>query len=235
MNKNDLNINDFSESDFSDPISLLDALKRKKDAIFTINKLDGKQMLLLSDIEKNYGVSLAEILRAVQAGILEPVSVIPIFSKEDIINFCATNSSSNPLFDSFEKELHSMNMSYSYKPILLLAMLKNNLINKAVAIDNIIDYYLEYYDERLTKSLVVEKQNSTFVKHPNDRQIARRTILTYPVKVLCNKNFIVFDKNTDSISFNKLLYADFDEQYLDKIETQCKLRLNQYYSSLLSE
>ncbi len=233
MKGKNLYIEDFSENDFNDPISLLKALKcQSEEAQLIQENASNPDRLLISDIERDYGISLDRIMVAIQTGELNPVSVIPVFMKEDVINFCNSTLSYNPLYGAFEKELLSMNMSYSYKPILLLALLNNNSENKNVKLDYIIDFFLEYYNDRVKKSLVVEKQNSVFIKKPNNRQTARATILRYPIKVLSNKSFISYDKTTDSVMFNGLLFSEFDKQYLLRIEKQCKLRLEQYYSSI---
>lgn len=76
------------------------------------------------------------------------------------------------------EELEKMSMSYSYKPILILALLQTD-DNSGVEIDTIIDYYFDFYHLRLNKSLIIEKATSSFVKYPDNHNMARRTLLLF--------------------------------------------------------
>ena len=134
------------------------------------------------------------------------------------------------LLTAFEKELDKMVMNYSYKPLLLLSLFCGN--NYSETVENVVDFYFEYYRNRAQKGLPFEKSDSSFVKHPNDRLAARRTILRYPAGVLAKKAFVVYDKSSDTLSLNPLLINGnnrFSKEYVTK---RCYELLDIYYSGL---
>lgn len=60
--------------------------------------------------------------------------------------------------------LEQMDMSYSYKPILLKAILKHADKSGRVKIDDIVVYFKSFYESRRDRGLIVEKSNSIFAK-----------------------------------------------------------------------
>ena len=57
-----------------------------------------------------------------------------------------------------------MDMSFSYKPVLLLAMLENVDDRGRVRIKDIVDFFINYYSNRKNEGLFVEKKSSIFCK-----------------------------------------------------------------------
>lgn len=101
-----------------------------------------------------------------------------------------------------------------------------------ITIDTIIDYYFDYYHSRLEKSLTFEKATSSFVKYPDDRNMARKTLLTYPVKILSKKGFIEYDKGNDMVYFTNTLYSKFRNIDFNQIKALCQQNLKKYYLTL---
>lgn len=233
MSNKELSIHDFAEDDFNDPIALLDAIKRRNIQVDTVDTMENKSpKMLLSDIEREYGVSVDELINAIRLGKLNPISIIPVFEKSDVVDFIKSNSLNSILYDSFMEELQKMSMNYSYKPILILALLQTNDNNSGVKIDTIIDYYFDYYHSRNNKTLIIEKATSSFVKHPDNRNMARKTLLTYPVRILSKKGFIEYNKCTDTVCFNNNLFSKFNNSALTHIKSLCEKNLEQYYSTI---
>lgn len=238
LKDNDFNIDDFTENDFSDPILLLEALKKRESYISEkSNSVDSvKQqnnvLVSLSDIKKEYGINPEEIINSVKKGVLSPTVIIPLFSIDDIKKYTSGNVVCETIIDDFEKELNTMKMNYSYKPVLLLAIIDNCLENKYVKVDAIVDYFIEYYNKRRENLLTIEKNESTFVKKTYDRSIARRTIMTYPVNIFRKKQFIIYDKSSDAISFDSSLYSHYRHNDFSEIKEKCYSLLENYYSTL---
>ena len=64
----------------------------------------------------------------------------------------------------FMKMVDDMDMSYSYKPVLLKAVFAHADSRGRVKIDDIVTYFKNYYEGRRAQGLVVEKPNSIFAK-----------------------------------------------------------------------
>lgn len=223
-----VSVDDFSEADFLDPISLLEALQK----LTTQSKkteqtsLPGN-LLTIEQIQKSYGLSSDYIHSALLAGTISPTKLVLYFSKEDVERIATEASSVSPLTSSFEKELDRMVMNYSYKPLLLLALFSKE--NLSAKVDDIIDFYFAYYSCRAENGQVVEKGDSSFIQNPGDRLAARRTILRYPVSVLAKKSFVVYDKEHDVVSVNPLLVNDKQHINTAYVRSRCMELLDKYY------
>ena len=78
--------------------------------------------------------------------------------------------------------VRTMDMSFSYKPVLLKAMLKHVDENGRVLIEDIVNYFMEYYRVRQEKGQVVEKKSSIFCKDGYTRKDVERNIFANPFK-----------------------------------------------------
>ncbi len=66
--------------------------------------------------------------------------------------------------DKFMDMVKVMDMSFSYKPVLLKAMSDHADENGKVGVGDVVDYFIEFYSVRKNKGLVVEKKKlSLFV------------------------------------------------------------------------
>lgn len=226
-----ISVHDLSEEDFEDPISLLDAIRRYNQQVVPDGNEPQKELLLsVSDIQKRYGLSLDYIKSSILAGIITPAKIDLFFTEEDAKKIAERSGSLNPLMTAFEKELDKMAMNYSYKPILLLSLLSQKDYRSTV--EEIVDFYFNFYKKRIKDGLSAEKNDSSFIRHPNDRLTARRTILRYPAGVLAKKAFIVYDLESDTIALNPLLVNGnnrFSREYVTK---RCYDLLEAYYSGL---
>ena len=66
--------------------------------------------------------------------------------------------------DLFMEMVRQMDTSYSYKPVLLKAILANADAKGRVKLDAIVSYFRDYYENRRAAGLKPEKANSIFGK-----------------------------------------------------------------------
>lgn len=228
----DITIDDFKESDFGDPISLLDALKKRSSARAHIlpDFQTDFDCLTVSQISQKYNVEVEDILRAIENGELVADRVVPLFSKRVIEDFFAGQAEGRSvLFDDFMREITHMRVNYSYKPVLVMAIVRNASENGEIALNNLVDFFLNFYAKRQAAGLLVEKSDSSFVKFPNDRKHAARTIVRYPITVLANKQFINFDLQTSVLTVAKPIWKRIDLETKAFIEACCEKILEEYY------
>lgn len=225
-----ITIDDFDEKDFRDPISLLEAMSRLLSPTSFVSSGSADGLLSFSEVQEKYKLSDEYLQSALLAGSIFPAKVSIYFEPEEIERFISNNKLPNPLMTSFERELEKMAMNYSYKPLLILALLNNSAFRASV--DEIIDYYFHFYSCRKDRNDTVEKADSSFMTNPESRIVARRTILRYPVTVLAKKNFVVFDKKSDTVALNPILTRDIDYTCKEHMKIQCHGLLEKYYSSI---
>ena len=232
MSVNDnISVTDLNEEDFNDPITLLDAIRRLNlQAISDPETLKEKTLLSVDDIQKKYGLSEEYIRSSILTGAICPARMDLYFTKEDVRAIAEKSKSLNPLMAAFEKELDKMVMNYSYKPLLLLSLLRNS--NYSEKVENVINFYFEYYKNRTKNGLQPEKSDSSFVQHPNDRFAARRTILRYPAGKKKKKAFVVYEKSSDTLSLSPLLINGNNRFSKEYVTRRCYELLDTYYCNL---
>lgn len=136
------------------------------------------------------------------------------------------------LYSAFFDELHEMKMSYSYKPVLIKAIMENADVDGKTYLWRIIDYFLAYYKQRKESGLVIEKPDSTFVKHFNNRRVARQTILVYPYKRFEMKGMMEYFKNDDTIIVVPEIWDNISKKTRREICEICDIQLQKYYARL---
>ena len=231
----DITIDDLDESDFGDPISLLEALLKRGSARKQISSDLPKESdcLTASQISQKYNVEVEDILSAIKNGNLVADKVVPLFSPKVVEAFLSDlNSGKTTLFDNFMHEITHMRVNYSYKPVLVMAIMENASENGEIALSDLVDFFLDFYEKRQAAGLVIEKADSSFVKFQNDRQHAARTIIRYPITVLENKQFISFDRQTSVLTVAKPIWQKINAEMKAFIEMSCEKILEGYYAPL---
>ena len=148
-------------------------------------------------------------------------------TEEDIVS---TNSEEQ--YKQFIDEVSDMKMSFSYKPILIKAMMEYADVNGRASMSDIIDYYLNDFQTRADQGKVVEKAESTFVQHFGDRKAARRTILIYPYKRFEMKGMMKFDKASDQIEIVPPIWDNISNKIRRVVASYCDAQLLRYYEKL---
>ena len=236
----DLSLEDFQPEVFQDPVALLDALKKKKKAL-NVSALEENdclyeaeastdELLSMSEIERRYHVSIETVRSAIKTKVLAPVASIPLFSSADKMKFIEdAKTSRSPVVTTFLEEIEHMRTNYSYKPLLLMAILEKASENGEISMTDIIDYYFAFYKERNRAGLQPEKSDSSFVRCPDDRQVAKRTIATYPLKIYIGKGFLSYDPSTNVVKVEQTLWVYILDAGKERIKAICEEALRKYY------
>lgn len=64
--------------------------------------------------------------------------------------------------DKFMKFIETMDMSFSYKPVLLKAIYEYMDSNGRVALPDVVDYFIDFYEDRKAHGMIAEKPNSIY-------------------------------------------------------------------------
>ena len=117
--------------------------------------------------------------------------------------------------------INNMQMSYSYKPVLLLALIRHD---GHITVSEAADFFLAYYAERIRYGLIAEKANSIFSNMKCDRKTVERNIRENPVKALLGSDLFVFT--------NGALMAK--DKLIDKfaLSDACYRRLDRYFAQI---
>lgn len=136
------------------------------------------------------------------------------------------------LYNEFIDEVRSPKMFYSYKPLLIRAMMELADTNGAVELPRIVDYFVDYYDDRSRSGLVAENNDSAFVKHRGDKDQAKRTILMYPFKIYEERGMIKKDEERDVLFVIPEIWNSLSIEKRHEIIEMCDQNLKEYFDKL---
>lgn len=125
-----------------------------------------------------------------------------------------------------------MDMSYSYKPVLLQAILKHADKNGRVKIEDIVSYFKSFYEGRRAAGLVVEKPNSIFAKGGYTDKEAERNILSNPFKRFEDMNMLRHTKTLGIIEVDSSVWKKLSEEDKTQIDSICDEKLEEYFKKI---
>ena len=198
-------------------------------------------MISQMEFVRRVDVQSETIERYVREGKLIPDLIVPMsehrvfkYFKEESLERYAKEYGWTLIDDQNRKNLFmemvdDMDMSYSYKPVLLKAILQNADKQGRVKIDDIVTYFRAFYEDRRARGEVVEKQNSIFAKGNYTDKEAVRNILSNPFKRFEDMNMMRHTKTIGIIEVEPTVWKRLAEEDKKHILQVCDLRLKQYY------
>ncbi|KYH34341.1 UvrABC system protein B [Clostridium tepidiprofundi DSM 19306] len=131
--------------------------------------------------------------------------------------------------DKFMKMIKTMTMSYSYKPVLLKAMLNECDEKGKALIDDIVDYFIDFYKDRKRRGLKVEKKKCIYNHDILERKDIRKNILSNPFKRFEDMRFMEKCKDIEYVRFNRYIWKKLNDEDKEWIVRWCDKKLNEYY------
>lgn len=123
----------------------------------------------------------------------------------------------------------TMKMSYSYKPVLILALLHAGSKNGTITIDKAVQYFRNFYNDRRTNGLQAEKKKCIYQQIDiSDQQIAGNIIIN-PVRALVESGFFVYDEITGVFAVTPELWSVIDRKSKSSISRICNQKLKDYF------
>ncbi|MDP4182754.1 MAG: DEAD/DEAH box helicase family protein [Bacillota bacterium] len=135
--------------------------------------------------------------------------------------------------EKFMEMVRTMDMSYSYKPVLLKAMLDHVDETGRVRVVDIIDYFIDFYSNRKEDGLVVEKKTSIFCKEGYTKKEVERNIFSNPFKRFEDMRFMSRCKELEYVEFNRHVFNKLTKEDKEGIVLRCDYKLDEYYKRKL--
>lgn len=131
--------------------------------------------------------------------------------------------------DVFMDMVRKMDMSYSYKPVLLKAILGYADSTGLVRLDDVVRYFKEFYQERREAGLMVEKPASLYARgNCTDKEVLRN-ILANPFKRFEDMNMMRHAKTLEMIQVDEYVWKYLTEEEKIELERICDEKLAAYY------
>jgi hypothetical protein len=115
----------------------------------------------------------------------------------------------------------------------MLAFVKHiNSIGDA-KIDDILDDYIAFYQDRLDRGLLVDRSTCPYNDEMlKDRKAICRNMLTNPFEKFERKKFLYYSKDLSVISMNHALYSQMEYSDWERIRNQLQEDIKNYYSEM---
>lgn len=134
--------------------------------------------------------------------------------------------------DLFMEMIRQMDMSYSYKPVLVKSILESANEKGRVRIDDIVQYFRKYYEGRRSAGLIVEKSNSIFAKDGYTDKEAQRNILSNPFKRFEDMQMLRHTKTLGIIEVEPTVWKALNADEKREISEICDIKLEEYFNRI---
>lgn len=125
-----------------------------------------------------------------------------------------------------------MSMSYSYKPVLILALLNNE--GKITTWDAA-SYFSAFYASRLESGLIAEKSNSIYSNLNCTIEQIRHNIISNPIKALTSSSSLFeYHSSQGVLEIIPSVWNQLSSEDINELIDVCMDRLNRYYSGIVS-
>lgn len=201
---------------------------------------------MISQMEfiRRVDVQSETIERYVREGMIVPDLIVPMsehrtfkYFKEETLVSSAEKYGWKLIDDSNRKDLfmemvEQMDMSYSYKPVLLKAILTYADANGRVKIADIVSYFRLYYESRRDNNLVIEKANSMYAKGGYTDKDVERNILSNPFKRFEDMNMLRHTRTLGVIEVDSTVWKKLTDEEKMRIERICDEKIEEYYQRI---
>jgi hypothetical protein len=204
-------------------------------------------MLSASDLEVELATSEGRIRNAVTRGLVEPDHTLTLgertyyyFLRERADEIRETlglprvdDASIRDLFLDF---VERMDMSSSYKPVLILAILDHVDERGRARLEDVVSAFHAFYLNRLHSGLPVEQtgrrmQQADRLSHDDVRSV----MLEMPFRKFEQRKFLTYDKQDFAyIRFQAALWRQLTSEGLVTIRGQCERAVSEYYERIES-
>jgi hypothetical protein len=201
-------------------------------------------MISQMEFVRRVDVQTETIERYVREGLLVPDLVVPMsehrtfkYFKEETLEKYAEQYGWTLIDDSNRKDLfldmiRQMDMSYSYKPVLIKAVLLYADEKGRVKLSDIVAYFRDFYERRRAAGLVVEKANSIYAKGGYTDKDAERNILANPFKRFEDMQMLRHTKTLGIVEVDGAVWENLSQEGKAEIERICDQKLAEYYARL---
>ena len=134
-----------------------------------------------------------------------------------------------------EKFLHfveKMDMSFSYKPVLLKAIFDHIDSDGKIRVIDIVNYFIDFYEERKENGLVAEKLTSIYQKGGYTEKDVERNIFSNPFKRFSDMRFLRRCKDVSYIEINPIIFRNLTETDKEWILDICDTKIAEYYARI---
>lgn len=226
----------------------IDGLQERVERIVEIdvNSFEDKYGDYLSQeqLAREFYVSTGTITSWIKKGKIQPTVTYPfgskqiyLFSPEDAKRIRQEleipEHNDETMKQDFFTFLEERDYSLSYKMPFLLSFLKNlNSIGDA-NIEDVLNDYISFYEDRIERGLPVDRPSCPYnAETLKDRKLIKSNMLTNPFEKFERKRFLYHSKDLGVISMNHALFARMEAVDFERVKKQMAEDLRNYYRDM---
>lgn len=131
--------------------------------------------------------------------------------------------------DKFINFIKIMDMSYSYKPVLLKGIFEHINESGRVRLEDLVDYFINYYESRRKKGLVVEKKRCLYLRDYTRKEV-ERNILSNPFKRFEDMNFMKKSRDVEYLEISRYIWRKLSTEEVAWIVGHSEEKLEEYFA-----
>jgi len=131
--------------------------------------------------------------------------------------------------DKFINFIKIMDMSYSYKPVLLKGIFDHIDESGRVRLEDLVDYFIDYYEGRREKGLTVEKKRCLYLRDYTRKEV-ERNILSNPFKRFEDMNFMKKSRDVEYLEINRYIWRKLSKEEMAWIVGHSEEKLGEYFA-----
>jgi superfamily II DNA or RNA helicase len=203
-------------------------------------------MLSTSELEVELGVGEGTIKKAVERGEQKaaPDHTLTLgertyhyFRKERVetiraaFGLAAITDENKP--DLFAQFVADMDMTMSYKPVMLLALLDHVDANGRARLADVVRAFRRFYEERREAGLIVERPLAAMGRVADlDETEVQRLMLAKPFEKFERRKYLKYDRDLAYIRFDPALWRRLKSEDLDRLRALCGEAIREYYERI---
>ncbi|MHC1786422.1 MAG: DEAD/DEAH box helicase family protein [Christensenellales bacterium] len=200
-----------------------------------------KDMVSQIEFTRRVSAQSETIERYIRDGKLVPDMEVPVsehrsfkyFYPETVTRYANENKwtiiTQTNMKDMFIDMVTTMTMSYSYKPVFILAFLDHMDENGQARLEDVAQEFANFYEKRVDQGLPAEKRPCIFTKGGYSDKDVERLILSMPFKRFEDMGFIRHSKYLGIIQLEKPILRRLGDNERKRLAESCKAALQQYF------
>ncbi|HEV3263636.1 MAG TPA: DEAD/DEAH box helicase family protein [Gemmataceae bacterium] len=198
-------------------------------------------LLSIPDLERELGVGEGRVKGAVERGQVKPDHTLQLGERiyfyfhrdrtEEVREAIgAPKMDEHTIRDRFLQFVGAMDMTLSYKPVMLLALLDAVAEDGRAKVSEVVGAFRQFYQERRSRGLIVERPGAR--KQPVDElddATAQRLMLGKPFETFERRRFLRYDRDLAYVRFDPRLWRQLGPEDLAQLRSICRRSIEVYY------
>jgi len=195
----------------------------------SVDVLKDKLKLAVREFYVEGDSSAIHRIESISAAIGQATS--PLEKKEQItqVTKCSSSESSAEKLSHLLDYCRIMKMSYSYKPVLILALLHSGDKSGCISVEKAAAYFRRYYSDRKAQGLAIEKKRCIYLRDDVTNKQIIANLVANPVKALVESGYFFYNEDSQEFSISQEIWNEIDSSSKEMITRICHQKLKDYY------